>query len=186
MPALLSYVAELKRAIEKAEFTRFERQLRSAIQVAPTPKVTEEKSELAALNPNIEEALKEAGEYLRGGETFGPKKFNSKKAADLLRSCLDEAHREIVKRLVEKTGSPYAGGEKDGSRRQYFRNVGFISEPEEKFFSAIYTLLSEEATHKLIAPRETVLVMGQTVQSYLLLLVRRLSSFSPQKPGATP
>lgn len=71
---------------------------------------------------------------------------------------------------------------KDGARRAYLRSVGFISEPEEKFFSAIYTLLSEEASHKLIAPRETMLVMEQTVQNYLSLLNRRLSSFVPPSP----
>jgi hypothetical protein len=130
------------------------------------------------LNPGIDEALKEAAQYLRGGGTFDPKK-----AADLLRSSIDESHREIVKRLVERTGSPYHGGESDGKRRAYFRTVLFISEPEEKFFSAIYTLLSEEASHKLIAPRETVLVMEQTVRGYLSLLARRLSGFIPPRPG---
>lgn len=179
MPAVSPHVHQLSGAIESAEFSRFEQQLRNASSATAARKVPDKQSEFAALNPRIEEALKEASEYLHSGGTFDPKK-----AADLLRSSIDESHREIVKRLAESTGLPYSGGEKDGKRREYLRAMLFISEPEEKFFSAIYTLLSEEASHKLIAPRETVLVVEQTVRSYLLLLVRRLSSFSPPKLGA--
>jgi len=180
MPAVSPNLHQLIGAIESAEFSRFEQQLRSASSTTAVPKVPDKQSEFAAVSQSVEEALKEAGDYLRSEGMFDPKK-----AADLLRSSIDESHREIVKRLVERTGSPYGGGEKDGKRREYLRTVLFISEPEEKFVSAIYTLLSEEASHKLIAPRETVLVMEQTVRSYLSLLVRRLSSFSPSKPGAT-
>ena len=179
MPALSPYVIQLNRAIENAEFSRFERQLSKASSVTPAQKSPDEQSDFAALTPGIEGALKEASAYLRSQGTLDPKK-----AADLLRSSIDESHREIVGRLVERTGLPYRGGERDGKRREYFRTVLFISEPEEKFFSAIYTLLSEEASHKLIAPRETILVMEQTVRSYLSLLIRRLSSFSPPKPRA--
>jgi hypothetical protein len=181
MPAVSPNLHQLVGAIESAEFSRFEQQLRNASSTNAGPKVPDKQSEFAALNPRIEEALKEASDYLRSEGTLDPKK-----AADLLRSSIDESHREIVKRLAERTGSPYGGGEKDGKRREYLRTVLFISEPEEKFFSAIYTLLSEEASHRLIAPRETVLVMEHTVRSYLLLLVRRLSSFSPPKTGAKP
>jgi hypothetical protein len=175
MPAFLPYVSNLKRAIENAEFSRFEEQIRvrpaAAFHSETDPQVVPK-----ALTPTIESALQEASDYLRNDGKFSPKK-----AADLLRSSIEESHREILKRLVEQTGSPYTGGEMDGKRREYFRTVGFISKPEEDFFSAIYTLLSQEASHKLIAPRETVLVMEQTVRAYLALLVRRLDqSNAPQ------
>ena len=116
--------------------------------------------------------MREAREYLRSDGILDPKK-----AADLMRTSIDESHREIVTKLVTLTGRPYTGANRDGARRAYFREVGFVSEPEEKFFSAIYSLLSEEGSHKLIAPRETMLVMEQTVMSYLLLLLRRLRDF---------
>jgi hypothetical protein len=54
------------------------------------------------------------------------------------------------------------------------REGGFITQPEEVFFSAIYSLISREASHRLIAPRETVLLLQRTVFSYLLLLSERL------------
>jgi hypothetical protein len=177
MPTFSNNITQLSRAIDNAEFSRFEQQLRSTSTIT-APKVPDEQSELAVLDPGIIEALKEANEYLWSGGTFDPKK-----AADLLRSSIDETHREIVKKLERRISHPYAGGDSDGKRREYFRVVGFISEPEEKFVSSIYKLLSEEASHKLIAPRETVLVMEQTVRSYLLLLIRRLSTFGPSVPG---
>ncbi|MFZ1007428.1 MAG: hypothetical protein WAN65_11360 [Candidatus Sulfotelmatobacter sp.] len=178
-PVLASNISMISRAIESAELSRFEQQIRGAPPSAAGFGGTDKQPEVARLSPAIDEAMRQASEYLRNEGAFDPKK-----AADLMRTSIDESHREIVKRLADRTGSPYTGGEKDGKRREYLRSVQFISEPEEKFFSAIYTLLSEEASHKLIAPRETILVMEQTVRSYLSLLVRRLSSFTPPKPGA--
>lgn len=88
---------------------------------------------------------------------------------------MEEAHRVIVKQLATIKGKPYDGAEKDGARRHYMRSVDFISEPEEKFFSAIYSLLSQEGSHRLIAPRETTLLLHQTVSNYIRLLAERVS-----------
>ena len=106
------------------------------------------------------------------------KPFSAKIAGDLLRSSVDTTHRELINALTILKKKPYSGKEQDGARRAYMREVGFITLPEEKFFSAIYSLISEEASHKLDAPRETILVMHQAVQGYLLLLLRRLSDVS--------
>jgi len=97
---------------------------------------------------------------------------------------MDEAHREIVRRLESLSSRPYKGEDKDGTRRAYMRDVGFISQPEEELFSAIYSFISREASHKLIAPRETVLLLHHTVTSYLLLLTERLDKreVSAQEP----
>lgn len=182
MPAFLPYVSNLRRAIESAEFSRFEQQLRGP-QVPETVVEIDTSQSVAAavLNPSISAAMKEAAEYLRSEGVFNPKK-----AADLMRTSIDESHRALVNRLVALTNTQCADPNKDGARRAYLRKIGFITEPEEKFFSAIYTLLSEEASHKLIAARETMLVMQQTVHNYLLLLNRRLSSFRPAHSTTTP
>lgn len=172
MPALSPCIIQLTRAIESAEFSRFEQQLRSASQSNPTPQAIENARASVDLGSPVAEAMAEASKYLRSD---GP--FNPKKAADLMRTSIDESHREIVSQLVGVTGMQCTDTSKDGARRTYLRKVSFISEPEEKFFSAIYTLLSEEASHKLIAPRETMLVMEQTVLGYLSLLNRRLPDF---------
>ncbi len=173
MPAFSACVVNINHAIENVEFTRFELGLRQVSEEVPTADVRSERTADKLLPSAIDTAMKEAHEYLRGD---GP--FNPKKAADLMRSSIDELHREIVAKIVALTGVPCADINKDGVRRAYLRKAGFISEPEETFFSAIYTLLSQEASHKLIAPRETMLVMVQTVQGYLALLNRRLSSFT--------
>jgi hypothetical protein len=76
--------------------------------------------------------------------------------------------------LEKIRNTPYLGKDRDGERRAYMRAAGFISEAEENFFSAIYTLISREASHRLIAPKETVLVLHTTVSNYIFLLVKRL------------
>ncbi len=180
MPAFSPYVMQLDRAIENAEFSRFEKQLRGA-QVMPAPDAGDEQLATGGPEHPVAAAMKEAADYLRSDGIFNPKK-----AADLMRTSIDESHREVVSRLVTVTGTQCIDANKDGARRAYLRKIGFISEPEERFFSAIYTLLSEEASHKLIAPRETMLVMEQTVHNYLSLLKRRLSSFVPPQPSTNP
>ena len=131
------------------------------------------------LPSDIGSAIKEASDYLRSeGE------FNPKIAADLLRTSLDTAHRRIVDTLQGLVDQTYKGGEKDGSRRAFMREVGFISPPEEKFFTAIYALLSEEATHKLIAPKESIRMLKVVVSGYLRLLFRRVESW-PERAGST-
>jgi hypothetical protein len=176
MPAFLPYVTALKRAVESAEFSRFEEQLRAVPPKAAEPAASDGPAP-GLEQPTVAAAMREASDYLHSDGIFNPKK-----AADLMRTSIDESHREIVGKLVKLTGAPCADVGRDGARRAYLRKVGFISEPEERFFSAIYTLLSGEATHKLIAPRETMLVMERTVHDYLMLLNRRLSSFSPTHP----
>ena len=182
-PALASRAADLVRAIEDLEFTKFEATLRKSASTARPQAVRSdavEKLEDDLPNPGLAtkaaDAMTHAREYLGRGGPFDPKI-----AADLIRSSIDETHRDIVKDLAQLTAKPFVGKDSDGRRREYMREVGFISVPEEKFFSAIYTLLSEEASHKLISPKETVLVLERTVAAYLLLMVRRLSEFRAKK-----
>ena len=172
-------VKEIERTIENIEFKRFAHTLESHDRLTVA-----EKDELLILTGDLEidstvpAALKRAEILLQGTGLFDPKN-----AADLLRSSIDSAHRGIVRSLEQRTGEAYKGEDRDGARRAYMRTLGFISEPEEQFFSAIYTLISKEATHKLIAPKETVLVMHRTVYGYLLLLLRRLSQWVPHIGG---
>ena len=84
-------------------------------------------------------------------------------------------HCGIVAALTKLTSQAFTGKESDGTRRQYMRKVGFITPAEETFFSAVYSLISQEGTHKLDAPKQTVLVLERTISDYLLLLARRLS-----------
>lgn len=170
--SVLSAVEGLERTAEYIEFQRFAKTL-SGGTVMQTEDVASFEEDLplpSGLDARVASALKEAAKRLQSqGE------FDAKTAADLLRSAMDHAHREIVKELERANGKPYDGGEKDGARRSYMRSVGFISIPEETFFSAIYALISQEGSHKLVTPRETVLLLHQTVSNYLRLLTERLN-----------
>jgi hypothetical protein len=132
----------------------------------------------------IARALSKAEEHLRQKGEFDPKI-----AGDLLRTSMDEAHRAIIDKLSSPK-APYSGADKDGARRGYLREREFISPAEDQFFSAVYSLISKEGSHRLIAPRETVLLMHQTVTGYIQLLFRRLSSWksrnAPRSEETTP
>jgi len=168
---LLQSLQSLERVAERLEFERFEEALRKS-----TKKQLEEVPILDSLlsnlreGPNISSAMRNAENYLQGQGEFDPKI-----AADLIRTSMDELHRTLVNELETIHNKPCAEKAKDGSRRAYMRDIGFISAAEEKFFSAIYALISEEASHKLIAPRETVMVLFRTVRDYLILLLKRLT-----------
>jgi hypothetical protein len=151
-------------------FERFQRDLEAQDAGAAGAESAAAKADpVRDFSPVIADALEKAAEHLTGHG-----QFDSKTGADLIRTSIDETHREIVNHLI----SVYGGApdhDKDGARRAYMRQCGFITPPEEKFFSAIYSLVSEEASHKLLAERETALFMHVTVSHYIRLLVERLS-----------
>jgi hypothetical protein len=181
--ALASRAVDLILAIENQEFTKFEAALKKsaaaakpqAVIVNPVEQLEDNLANLG-LDAKAAKAMTQAREYLDGTGPFDPKT-----AADLIRTSIDETHRDMVKELTQFTTKSFSGKDSDGKRREYMREVGFISVAEEKFFSAIYTLLSEEASHKLIAPKETILVLERTVAAYLLLMARRLTEFRAKK-----
>lgn len=192
---VIEAAASLARTIEHIEYSRFAASLTKIEHIdhvrlaasltkgerEATPQGDELTVLLRALDPqgSIYRAIEKAEERLQGaGE------FDAKQAADLIRACIDETHRGVVAELQKMTGHQCAGADKDGARRTYMRDAGFINEAEEQFFSCIYTLLSREGTHKLLAPRETILVMYQTVKGYLLLLLRRLHDKRQSLPEA--
>lgn len=171
----------MERQVEEVEFLRFEKSLEPGPQTSTSQTVGVEEHAESKIPPGIERALDKARSYLRSDGEFDPKI-----AADLLRTSIDASHSHIVDILQAIAGRRCQGG-KDGSRRAFMKDVGFITASEEKFFSAIYTLLSEEGSHKLTAPRETVLVLETVVGGYVLLLFRRLESWSSpieSSPGA--
>jgi hypothetical protein len=168
--AVIDAAAELGQIVERIEFSRFAASLDEE-QQPPQTQVSELERLLAAagISTEIKAAMEEADSYLRGTG-----QFDSKHAADLIRACMEETHRSVVAELGRITGGRFEGPDEDGRRRTYMRQADFINEDEERFFSCIYTLISRQGTHRLLAPRETVLVMHRTVRDYLLLLLRRL------------
>ncbi len=171
---LIEALADLEITVDSLELERFEQSLRNAASKQPSEGVALVSGiGISKLHPKVGSAMKEAEEYLR---TAG--QFDTKKAADLMRSSMDETHRFVVDGLSKLKGEPYPGSNKDADRRTYMRKLEFISPAEEKFFSCIYSLISEEASHKLVAPRESMLVMHTTIYNYLLLLLKRLNDLA--------
>lgn len=165
---LAKALTELESVIDLIGFERFEQTLRRPKTSPSTEELESVFAEVGSGN-EIAAAIKEAENYLHGGGEFDPKN-----AANLLRTSMEATHRIVVAELEKIRNTPYLGKDRDGERRAYMRAAGFISEAEENFFSAIYTLISREASHRLIAPKETVLVLHTTVSNYIFLLVKRL------------
>ncbi len=174
-------LTDIERSVEEIELGRFEQSLRNRAESGRTEPsdVPSLLSELG-INQSVSSAMDEAEKHLRR-----PGPFDAKIAADLIRTSIDETHRAIVKHLEQIYGGKCPGDDKDGARRAYMRDVGFISVPEEIFFSAIYTLISKEASHRLVAPKETIMVLHKTASDYLLLLLKRLSVTRRSKPRSS-
>lgn len=102
--------------------------------------------------------------------------FDWKAAADLLRSCIEEAHTEVVRHLEAASSKAY-NGEKDGDRRKYMKDAKFISDHEAKFAAHVYGFISEESAHSLeLAARDTAWLIDQVVRNYLFVMLRRLNT----------
>lgn len=169
--SLIEAARRLERIAEQIEFERFE-------QTLPVAEVGRKKGKddlrgllcSHGLDLQIAEALEKTREYLQIDSPF-----DAKIAGDLLRTSIDVLHRALVGEVEKLTGRGYQGKDKDGDRRAYLRDTGFISTREEKLFSSIYTFLSEEATHRFDTSKDALLVLERTIADYLHLLLRRLS-----------
>lgn len=168
--SLIEALDNLSRIAEQIKFERHERALKQDAAKAMAG-MTDLQSLVAALGlePQMIGALGEAEKCLQAA---GP--FDAKKAGDLLRAAIEEAHRATVARVAEIEKRPYLGKDKDGERRNYLAAAKFLTEPEEKLSSLIYSMISAEASHKLTAGKDTVLFLHTTVSNYLLLIFRRL------------
>lgn len=103
MPAFSPFVLGLRRAIENAEFSRFERQLRADSSDVPVAAQGDDRPAATVADSAVVGAMKEAAQYLCSDGQFNPKK-----AADLMKTSIDESHRELVTRLAVATGRPCA------------------------------------------------------------------------------
>ncbi len=153
--------------MKQIEFERFEETIVGTTQEASPATDLHGLLVSAGLDLSLAEAVETAKDLRSTGA------FDTKIGGDLLRTSIDVAHRALVAEIEKITGTPYAGRDKDGERRVYLRTVGIMTLAEEKFFSAIYTYISEESSHKLDAVKETMLVVERTVTDYLILLLRR-------------
>ncbi len=116
----------------------------------------------------LAESLNEVDRLYFGTSTA----FDLKSCMGLLRSVLETLHGEALPAFQAKPGNPLP--ERWGERLTYLRENGILSKAEEKFVSALFGLISDEAVHPIIAEREYARLARNMVIEYALLFLRKL------------
>jgi hypothetical protein len=98
--------------------------------------------------------------------------FETKSCIGHLRSFLENLQREAIPNLAVKYGGSAPSRWGDGLA--FLREKGFLTKAEEGFASGLYTLMSDEAVHPLIADREYARLARNMVIEYGLLFLRKL------------
>jgi hypothetical protein len=119
-------------------------------------------------SPTLIECLDQADRlYREGGDAF-----TLKSSMGHLRSFLENLHAEALPAVYAKGGGVIPEGWGEGLT--FLRTQGIISQAEEKFAGGLYTLISDEAVHPLIAEREYARLARNVVIEYALLFLRKL------------
>jgi hypothetical protein len=98
--------------------------------------------------------------------------FNLKASMGHLRSFLEGFHREILPAAHARFGGVCP--KRWGGGLLYLRASGVLSQAEEAFASSLYTLISDEGVHPLVAEREYARLFRNVVIEYALLLLSKL------------
>jgi hypothetical protein len=97
--------------------------------------------------------------------------FELKNCLGHLRSFLEQLHLQACAQLVKPGES---APDKWGSATLFLRNHQVITLKEEEFITKLYTLVSDEAIHPLIAGREYARLFRNIVIEYGLLFLTTL------------
>jgi hypothetical protein len=98
--------------------------------------------------------------------------FDFKNCMTHLRSLMEKLHSEgLAKFRVVSTGPP---GREWGWGLNQLQVQGVLTKTEEKYVSALYTLLSDEGVHPIIAEKEYARLARNVVVEYALLFLRKL------------
>ncbi len=98
--------------------------------------------------------------------------FNLKSSMGLLRSFLEDLQKEILPAAHAKFNGK--APRKWGEGLLYLRTHGVLSQAEEAFAASLYTLMSDEAVHPIIAEREYARLFRNVVIEYALLFLSKL------------
>jgi hypothetical protein len=115
-------------------------------------------------------ALNEAEKLNAAGAT----ESELKSSMGHLRSFLENLHSEAIPQIQQKARTHPPTDDKWGTGLTYLRANGFLSKQEEGFVAGVYTLISDEAVHPLIAKREYSRLSRNVVIEYALLFLRKL------------
>jgi len=98
--------------------------------------------------------------------------FDLKSSMAHLRSFLEGLHTEALPSLQTKFGGNLPRRWGDGLT--YLRNYQIFSKTEEAYVSSLYTLISDEGVHPLVAEREYSRLFRNVVIEYALLFLRKI------------
>ena len=104
--------------------------------------------------------------------SVGGSAFELKASMGHLRSFLEGLHKEILPAAHARFGGALPG--KWGEGLLYLRTNGVLSKAEEAFAGSLYTLISDEGIHPLVAEREYARLFRNVVIEYALLLLSKL------------
>lgn len=99
--------------------------------------------------------------------------FSLKASMGLLRSFLEDLQKEILPAVHARFGGK--APRRWGEGLQYLRTNGVLSQAEEAFAGSLYTLMSDEAVHPIVADREYARLFRNVVIEYALLFLSKLN-----------
>lgn len=102
----------------------------------------------------------------------GATPFELKSCMGHLRSFMENLHAEALSRIQPKGAPPPPSGW--GPGLTHLRQTGVISKTEVGFAASLYTLISDQAVHPLIAEKEYARLARNIVVEYGLLFLRRI------------
>jgi hypothetical protein len=149
--------------------------LKGVLQQTPNLEVENDKATVIGVlgslgfDPLLTASLQKAEELY----TASSDAFDLKSCLGHLRSFLEELH-------IQSAPAFAAPGEahpaKWGASTTFLRSKGVISPKDEAFITSLYTLVSDEAIHPLIAPREYCRLFRNIVIEYGLLFLTTLQN----------
>jgi len=98
--------------------------------------------------------------------------FELKSSMSHLRSFIEALHEGCAARLATKRGG--SAPKRWGDCISFLQGNDLLSKPEENFVTALYTLISDEAVHPLVAEREYARLARNMVIEWGLLMLRKL------------
>lgn len=121
---------------------------------------------------NLVRSLDHAEKLYRDGTS----PFDFKACMGDLRSFMENLHVESAAR---KGRPPQPGSPREwGESTRFLREQGILTQQEENFAASLYTLMSDQAIHRLFAEREHARVSRNVAIEYGLLLLSKISKSS--------
>lgn len=98
--------------------------------------------------------------------------FELKNCLGHLRSFLEHLHREAAQHAAASAGETVV--DRWGYATEFLREKGFLSRQAEAFVTALYTLMSDESVHPLIAEQEYARLLRNVVIEYGVMFLKTM------------